>query len=159
MMKLNKSKSTDGNGLTKHFSGLKKADNSLTVGVQQDAHDYPDGTSVLMVAMVGEFGNASNNIVPRHFLSRAVEVDERFYKSRITFILKKYDKDPKLVNIMMGELGRQSSEKVRKHIEANDIGMAPNKASTANAKGGNQPLVDSGHLARQIDYKTERGRA
>jgi len=121
MMKINKAKSTDGKGLINHFSGLKKADSSLTVGVQQDAHDYADGTSVLMVAMVGEFGNASRNIAPRHFLSRAVKVDERFYKSRIIFILKKYDKDPKVINLMMNELGR--------------------------------------HLARQIDYKTERGRA
>jgi len=158
-MKINKAKSTDGKGLINHFSGLKKADSSLTVGVQQDAHDYADGTSVLMVAMVGEFGNASRNIAPRHFLSRAVKVDERFYKSRIIFILKKYDKDPKVINLMMNELGRQSSNKVQKHIEANDIGMAPNKPSTANAKGGNQPMVDTGHLARQIDYKTERGRA
>lgn len=159
MMKLNKAKSTDGKGLTKHFSGLRKADNSLTVGVQQDAHDYEDGTSVLMVALVGEYGNASKNIVPRHFLSRAIETDERFYKQKITFILKKYNGESKLINIMMNELGRQSSNKVKDHIEGNDIGMAPNKPSTANAKGGNQPMIDSGHLVRQIDYKTGRGRA
>lgn len=158
MIKKNNAKSTDGNGLTAHFSGLNKADNSLTVGVQQDAHDYPDGTSVIMVAMVGEFGNASKNIPPRHFLSRAIEIDERFYKNKITFILKKYNSDPKLINLMMNELGRQSTEKVQKHIEGNDIGMTPNKQSTANAKGGNQPMIDTGHLARQIDYKNERTR-
>ena len=158
MMKLDKSKSTEGNGLTKHFTGLRKADNAMTVGVQQDAHDYPDGTSVLMVAMVGEFGNASKNIVPRHFLSRAVEVDERYYKQRIVKILKRYDKDHKLINIMMNQLGSDSMQKVKGHIEANNIGMAPNKESTAFAKGGNQPLVDTGHLVRQIDYKNERKR-
>ena len=157
MIKKNPSKSTDGTGLLLHAMGLKKANNGVTVGVQEDAHDYADGTSVLMVAMLGEFGDASNGLVPRHFLSRAVETDKDFYKKRIIGILKKYNKgETTLVNMMMIELGQQARLRVINHVEKNTIGMAENKASTAWQKGGNQPMVDTGHLLRQIDYKNEK---
>lgn len=157
-MKLNKSKSTDGKGLTTHFNGLRKANNAVTVGVQPDAHDYPDGTSVILIATLGEFGDASRGLVPRHFLSRAVEADKDFYKHRVKFILKAYDKDPKLINLMMRQLGIESQTKVKAHVEHNTIGMAGNKPSTAFAKGGNQPMIDTGHLVRQIESKTERNK-
>lgn len=157
MFKLNKAKSTDGKGLVTHYNGLKKSNSSLVVGVHHDAHDYDDGTSVLLVAMLGEFGDASSGLVPRHFLSRSVDIDKAFYKTRMKLMLKRYNKDaPTGLEIMFNQLGLEAKSKVITHIERNDIGMADNKFTTAIAKGGNQPMVDTGHLLRQIDYKLEK---
>lgn len=158
-MKLNKSKSTDGKGLQTHFSGLDKAKKHVTIGIQADAHDYADGTSILTVAVAGEFGNARANVRPRHFLSLSVLKDKSFYLSQTKKILKFYKKGKSnFVNIAMTELGRQGVVKVQRNIENNTIGMAGNSSNTAYAKGGNQPMVDTGHLVRQISYKVEGGK-
>ena len=158
-MKINKSKSTDGKGLITHFKGLDKARKHVTLGLQADAQDYADGTSILQVAISGEFGNARNNVKPRHFLSLAVHKDKDFYLSKTKKILKFYKMcDVNFVNTAMTELGRQGVVKVQKNIENNTIGMRANSENTASAKGGNQPMVDSGHLVRQITYQTEGGK-
>ena len=157
-VKLNKAKSTDGNGLEDHFKGLNKAKKHVTIGIQQDAHDYSDGTSVLMVAQIGEYGNAANNIPPRHFLSRSVEMDKSWYTSKIKKVLKAYDKKSKFITTAFNEMGRKGVARVQSYIEQNNIGMTSNKPSTIAAKGGNQPMVDTGHLVRQIDYKQEGGK-
>ena len=158
-MKINKAKSTDGKGLTTHFKGLDRAKKHVTIGLQANAQDYADGTSILQVAISGEFGNARANVKPRHFLSLAVTKDKSFYLNKTKRILKFYEKgNTNFVNVAMTELGRQGVVKVQKNIENNTIGMRANSENTASAKGGNQPMVDTGHLVRQIDYKTEGGR-
>ncbi len=50
-------------------------------------------------------------------------------------------------------LGRSAVKTIRTDVENNLIGMERNAPSTALAKGGNQPMVDTGHLLRQVDYK------
>ncbi len=156
-VRLNKAKSTDGNGLLTHFKGLDKSHSSITVGIQANAQNYANGTSILDVAVSGEFGNARANVKPRRFLSLSVLRDKSFYVSRIKKILKKYTKgNSKFLKTSMVELGRQSTKKVQSNIENNTIGMLANTENTAQAKGGNQPMVDTGHLVRQISYKLEK---
>jgi len=158
-MKINKSKSTNGKGLEMHFKGLDKAKKHVTIGLQADAQDYADGTSILMVAVSGEYGNARANVKPRRFLSSAILKDKTFYLDKTKKILKVYKKgNTNFVNVAMTELGRQGVVKVQKNIENNTIGMHANAESTARAKGGNQPMVDTGHLVRQITYKVEGGK-
>lgn len=157
-MKLNKAKSTDGKGLQAHFKGLDKAKKHVTIGIQADAQDYADGTPILKVAISGEYGNARAHVKPRHFLSLSILKDKNFYLSKTKAILKYYKKgETNFINVAMTELGRQGVEKVQKNIEQNTIGMHANSENTAYAKGGNQPMVDSGHLVRQITYKAEGG--
>ena len=158
-MKLSKSKSTDGKGLISHYKGLDKAKKHITIGIQPDAQDYADGTSILTVAVAGEYGNARLRIKPRYFLSRSVSKDHAFYQARIRKLLKAYRKGAAtFLNVGLSELGRQGVAKVRENIETNSIGMAGNSPNTIQAKGGDQPMVDSGHLVRQIDFRLEGGK-
>lgn len=158
-LKLNKAKSTDGKGLQTHLRGLDKAKKHLTLGIQSDAHDYADGTSILAVAVAGEYGNAAAKVKPRHFLSLAILKDKNFYSGKIKKILKVYPKgNANFINLAMAELGRQGVSKVQNNIEHNTIGMRRNEESTIRAKGGNQPMVDTGHLVRQISYNQEGGK-
>lgn len=158
-LKLNTAKSTDGKGLETHLRGLDKAKKHLTLGIQADAHDYADGTSILAVAVSGEYGNARAKVKPRHFLSLSILRDKNFYLDKTKKILKAYKKGgTNFVNIAMAELGRQGVSKVQNNIEHNTIGMRRNEESTVRAKGGNQPMIDTGHLVRQISYNQEGGK-
>lgn len=150
-------KSTDNKGLIAHFKGLTTAKSGIYTGIHADAHDYADGTDVMTVAMVGEFGNASNNIPPRHFLSRSISIDKAYYQNMIFKTLATYTfKDnAQFIEAKFREIGRQSVKLSQSHIEKNSIGMTPNTPATANRKGGNQPMIDTGHLVQQIDYKLE----
>ena len=151
--KKNKKLSTDGKGLEAHFNGLKLANKHVTIRIHEDAEDYPDHTSVVMVATVGEFGNASAGVPPRHFLSRSLDKEKHYYKSRIKKILSQYKGKASGINIAFSELGRQGVENTVAHIESNDIAMTGNKPSTIRRKGGDQPMVASSHLLQQIDYQ------
>ena len=141
--------------VAKHFEKLTKyvgrGNARVEVGLLHNAPDYPDGTSVIAVGTYNEFGGDGGKPPARHWLRKAIEANQPFYKERMAEILKK----PAGIERtrLLRELARASSEKVKDHIWNNDIGLLPNKDSTARAKGGDTPMVDSQHLVRSIDSR------
>ena len=53
---------------------------SVKVGLPKGSNDYPDGTSVIMVGAVQEFGSPSQNVPERSFLRSTVVEKRRAYK-------------------------------------------------------------------------------
>ena len=66
-----KSKITGGNKVNKAIAELKKIakePSKIKVGLPKDASPYPDGTSVIMVGLIHEFGSSDGRIPERSFL-------------------------------------------------------------------------------------------
>ena len=64
--------------LEKISIAMRKAD-SVMVGLPKGSNDYPDGTSVIMVGAVHEFGSPSKGIPQRSFLRSTVQEKRRSY--------------------------------------------------------------------------------
>jgi len=132
----------------------------LTVGLHPDAQDYNDEggalgsgevTSVVMIGAIHEFGVG---IQPkRPWLSGSIKKEEQAIEKKIQGALKDVPKNTDGYKIAMGNIGKWTVSRIRKNVETNAIGLTPNKPATARRKGGNQPMVDTGHLLRQVDWK------
>jgi hypothetical protein len=139
---------------------------AIRVGIHPDAQDYagrekgedlPSGaaTSVAFVAALHEFG--TSRFPARPWLSNSIKADRAFYDEKIQEAAKDAALNPSKIGGAMAALGEISVRKIQNHIEANDIGLKANKESTARRKGGNTPLIDTGHLVRSIDWKWRDG--
>lgn len=132
--------------LEKISKSMKGAD-SVKVGLPKGSNDYPDGTSVIMVGTVHEFGSPSKNILQRSFLRATVQEKRRKYKKMFSKLAK---------NIIDGKIdskqalnlvGLQVQTDVREKIT--DI-----KEPELKHREGN-PLIDTGHLRQSITYEVD----
>lgn len=119
----------------------------VKVGLPRDSNNYPDGTSVILVGTVQEFGSPTNNIPERSFL-RSTVFEKRqeymlFFKSLGNKILKNEMKPDKALRL----LGLQVQTDVREKITT--IDEPPLKSREGN------PLVDTGHLRSSINFKVD----
>lgn len=119
----------------------------VKVGLPKGSNDYPDGTSVIMVGAVHEFGSPSRNIPQRSFLRSTVETGRRKYKGLFRKLAKKIV-DGKITKTQaLGLIGLQVQTDVRQKIT--DI-----KSPELKSREGN-PLIDTGHLRQSITFEVE----
>lgn len=132
--------------LEKISTSMKGAD-SVKVGLPKGSNDYPDGTSVIMVGTVHEFGSPSRNIPQRSFLRATVQEKRRKYKKMFSKLAKKII-DGKLTSKQaLNLVGLQVQTDVREKIT--DI-----KEPELKHREGN-PLIDTGHLRQSITFEVE----
>ena len=132
--------------LEKISNSMKGAD-SVKVGLPKGSNDYPDGTSVIMVGSVHEFGSPSKNIPQRSFLRATVQEKRRKYKKLFSKLAKNIIDDKLNVKEALNLLGLRVQTDVREKIT--DI-----KEPELKEREGN-PLVDTGHLRQSITYEVE----
>ena len=133
--------------ITKRVDGTE-----LSIGLHSDAQDYQDTgvslgadtvTSVVMVGAIHEFGLG---VQPkRPWLSASFKKDLQWYKSQVA----KYVKG----EVALDFIGSEGVKKIKHHVWTNDIGLAAEKPATQKAKGGSSPMIDTGHMLKQVDYK------
>ena len=119
----------------------------VKVGLPKGSNDYPDGTSVIMVGTVHEFGSPAKNIPQRSYLRSTVENNKRLYKSMFKKLADRIIKDKITKKEALGLIGLQVQTDVRQKIT--DI-----KDPALKSRDGN-PLIDTGHLRQSITYKVE----
>ena len=124
-----------------------KGPNLVKVGLPKGSNDYPDGTSVIMVGTVHEFGSPSKNIPQRSFLRSTVESNKRPYKDMFKKLSIRIIKDQITKKEALGLIGLQVQTDVREKIT--DI-----KEPELKHREGN-PLVDTGHLRQSIIFEVE----
>ncbi len=133
--------------LLKQFNQQANGASKIKVGLPSNSANYPDGTSVIMVGLVHEFGEPDLGIPERSFLRTGIRERRRSY---VSFILKLYKK------VLSGEmtnqralnlLGLKAQSDVRQKIT--DLSEPPLEYREGN------PLVDTGHLRRQLTYVIE----
>lgn len=121
--------------------------NSVKVGLPKGSNDYPDGTSVIMVGTVHEFGSDKMNIPQRSYLRSTVVEKKNDYKRmfrKLSFKIVRGDIDLKRA---LGLIGLQVQTDVVDKIT--DINSPPLKYREGN------PLVDTGHLRQSITYEVD----
>lgn len=118
---------------------------SVKVGLPKGSNDYPDGTSVIMVGAVHEFGSPSRGIPQRSFLRSTVQEERRGYARIFKKLSIKIIKGQLTKKQALGIVGLTVQKDVQKKIT--DIKQPPLKQREGN------PLVDTGHLRQSITYE------
>jgi len=122
-----------------------KGPNGVKVGLPQGSNDYPDGTSVIMVGAVHEFG--SSRVPERSFLRSTVIEKKRDYKTlfrKLSYKIIKGDMDTKRA---LGIIGLAVQTDVQDKIT--DIDSPPLVYREGN------PLIDTGHLRQSITFEVD----
>lgn len=122
----------------------------VKVGVPATAEPQPDGTPMVLVAAVHEFGSPKNNIPERSFIRSAVNEnhDEYVRLNKINFVA--LIKNKITVEIALSRLGEMAKSHMQQKIRKGDF--VPLKESTIKAKGSSAPLIDTGNLIQSITY-------
>lgn len=125
-----------------------KGKRTVSVGVPKDANNYLDGTSVLMVAIVHEFGNDDIGVPERSFIRTTIFENREEYKDFIRKLSKKMVAGKMDTPQALGLLGLKVSSDIKEKIRTLD--SPPLKHRVGN------PLVDTGHLIEVITFQVDR---
>ena len=129
------------------ISTSMKGANSVKVGLPKGSNDYPDGTSVIMVGAVHEFGSPSKGIPQRSFLRSTVHDKRRKYKRMFRKLASEIVNGKMTSKDALNLLGLQVQTDVVEKIT--DI-----REPALKHREGN-PLIDTGHLRQSITFKVE----
>jgi len=120
---------------------------NVKVGLPKGSNNYPDGTSVIMVGLVQEFGSPVRNIPERSYLRSTVAGNKRKYKALMRKLAKQISEGKMTLNKALNILGLQVQSDVQDKITSISSPALKNRE-------GN-PLVDTGHLRQSITYQVE----
>lgn len=120
----------------------------VKVGLPANSNNYPDGTSVIMVGAVQEFGSLPRNIPERSYLRSTVHEKRRKYKALFVKLGAKIATGAmsslKAMRILGVTVQGDVQTKIRK------ISSPPNAPETVLKKGSSNPLIADGHLRQSI---------
>lgn len=125
--------------------------NAVKVGLPEGSNDYPDGTSVIMVGTVHEFGSEVRNIPQRSYLRSTVTENKREYKSLHRKLALKVLRGEMTTEQALQQIGlKVQSDVVGKITDLSDPPLKHRRDKEGDA--GN-PLVLTGHLRRAITFQ------
>ena len=131
----------------KKIAATMSGDESLKVGLPLGSNPYPDGTSVIMVGIVHEFGSAKQGIPQRSFLRSTMHENRRKYKRMFRKLAGKII-DGKLDN-------KQALNLLGEQVKGDVVGKISSGIEPGLKSREGTPLFDTGHLAESIIYKVE----
>lgn len=131
---------------------------SVFVGVRDAAGPHTDGTPLILIAAVQEFGSADGHVPERSFLRSTIDEQREKYVGLIVKILEASYKAPigsgrAVLRGGLGRLGALAVGDVQKKITA--LNAPPNAPSTIAKKGSANPLIDTGRLRQSIDFEVQ----
>lgn len=124
-----------------------KGPNAVKVGLPKGSNDYPDGTSVILVGLVHEFGSPTNGVPARSFLRSTLRDNKAKYKRLFNSLSRKMASGQLTRKKALGIIGLQFASDVQSTITS--IKTPPLKHREGN------PLLDTGHLRQSITYQVE----
>ena len=124
-----------------------RGNNSVKVGLPRSSNAYPDGTSVIMVGSVHEFGSPLNNIPQRSFLRSTIESGRQEYKSLFRKLTLKIIRNQITKSNALRLIGLQVQGDVQAKITD---GIEPQLKSRDGT-----PLIDTGHLRQSITFQVD----
>jgi hypothetical protein len=125
----------------------------ILIGLPEDATPYPDGTSVVMVGAIHEFGSGDNP--ERSFLRSTINEKRDQIQDDLTKVAEKVVDGETSLTSGSRKVGLKYSQLVAKKIV--DIKTPPNTLQTIRRKGSSNPLVDTGHLKSQVTFEVREG--
>ena len=124
-----------------------RGNNAVRVGLPKGSNAYPDGTSVIMVGAVHEFGSPSRGVPQRSYLRSTLNTKRPNYKEMFKKLGRQIVQGTLSKKKALGLLGLQLQTDVREKIT--DIDTPELKHREGN------PLIDTGHLRDSITYEVE----
>ena len=125
--------------------------NRVSVGLPEESNDYPDGTSVIMVGTVHEFGSELIGIPQRSYLRSTVVENRREYKLLHRKLAFKIIRGEMTTAQALGLIGvKVQSDVVGKITDLTDPPLKHRRDKEGEL--GN-PLVHSGHLRSAITFQ------
>lgn len=131
------------NSIAKRMSGP----DTVKVGLPKGSNDYPDGTSVIMVGAVHEFGSTSRGVPQRSFLRSTVQEKRRQYKLMFSKLADKIISGKLNIRQALQLIGLQVQSDVREKITEGIDPPLKYREGTA--------LIDTGHLRQSITYQVD----
>jgi len=130
---------------------------TVKVGLPKGSNNYPDGTSIIMVGTVHEFGSPSRNIPQRSYLRSTINGNRKKYLGMLKKLATKITKENMSPLKALNLLGLQVKSDVQSKIRAikQPPLKSPSKKRIGEGKEGANPLIDTGHLIQSIQYKVE----
>ncbi len=132
----------------KRFEKILKELAKLEVAVgYQEGTAYPDGTSVVDVALWNELGTVRSPSRP--FLRNSVDG----HKDEISRFMKRAVKEiteGKSVEEVLKKIGVFQQKIIRKEISSGNF--EPNSPETVRRKGSDKPLIDTGLMRQSVNY-------
>lgn len=137
--------------LEKIAKELNSGDDSVKAGLPRGSNNYPDGTSVIMVGAVHEFGSPSRGVPERSYLRSTIEGNRSKYADTMKGIGAR---------IAKGEISKSEGLQLLGLILQTDIKdkIIDLKSPSLTYRDGN-PLVDTGHLVESITFQVGDGDA
>lgn len=111
---------------------------------------YPDGTSLLLVAAVNNFGSSSRGIPARPFMHQAAEPAVRATEPVAVIMVKAINRGKATVKQALTEMGPYAQGAFQETIVSG--GFAPNAPATIAAKGSATPLIDTGLMRQSLTW-------
>jgi hypothetical protein len=116
----------------------------------QEGERRDDGTDLVTVAAVNEFGAPKKKIPERSFIRSATDEQRPKVERMKRRILEKLVDRTSNIRIELGELGAWMKAQIQNKIVR--LKMPPNAPSTIAKKGSENPLVDKGQLHQSIRH-------
>lgn len=124
-----------------------KGPDSVKVGLPKGSNNYPDGTSIIMIGAVHEFGSPSRGVPERSFLRSTLNDNKLKYKIKFKKLSKSIVSGLITKNKALQILGAQLQSDV---IGTISLGISPELKSREGT-----PLRDTGHLIQSITFQVD----
>lgn len=135
----------------KAFAGTGGQPPQIVVGVREGAGAEADGTSLVLVAAVNEFGSSDGHVPERSFLRSTIDENRAAYETDMGKALVQVILGKGSLRTEFGKVGAKVAGDVQRKITTLDT--PPNAPSTIRQKGSSNPLIDSGALRAAIDFE------
>ena len=116
----------------------------VKIGLPVGSNNYPDGTSVIMVGAVHEFGSASRGIPERSYLRATMQNNRRKYKSLISKL------GIQIATGAMDSMKALQTLGLKVEADVKDTLIDLKSPALKHRKGN--PLFDTGHLVGSITH-------
>lgn len=116
---------------------------------------YPDGTSVIMVAAVNNFGSQSRKIPARRFMQEAAPLAIESTAPVAEALVPLLNEGKITIEEILKQMGPYAEAAFKKKIT--DGPWAPNAPSTAEKKGSSKPLEDTLLMRNSLTHVVRKG--
>ncbi len=125
------------------------------VGTSAIGLEYPDGTPVVLVAAVNNFGSASRGIPARPFMAQGAEPALEATMPIAKALMPKINEGKATIEQVLEKMGKFAEAAFKAQIT--DGSWVPNKPETIQRKGSQRPLIDTGLMRNSLTYAVRKG--
>lgn len=133
------------------LAAAKRKGAHVKVGLPRGTGAYPDGTPVIMIGVVHEFGAPAAGIPMRSFLRSAISEGDAEIKRLIRKVARAAMKGKIEERQALELLGLKAASMVQAKIVSGPF--EANAPATVKRKGSSSPLIDTGLLRQSITYQ------